>query len=377
MNHLRTLASVALAGLFPLAATAQTTASDSLTTEIELALPGIDSSLAATLPENFINYLMQIITASLEAAAEGMEAAAEDLERELNVDVVTHSEDRKVIVVSGANDRELVELDERLVLIEGGDTMVISSLNGDPDTPVTASEPEKTPALRTSTTSTCWGCVKAGSIGHWKGMGVGTVLLTGRPDAASFDGMELLDAPYDLETANVWSSWNVQVNPVEHRQRLFVDAIGLTTGVGLDWWRINVAPQTRLFVNDAQELVLGRDTAFNVTRNHLSLGYLRVPLLLSLRTRSDVQDALHVEVGVVGGVRLFGNYMRKYEDDDSKYVDQIKGFHMNPLQLNGRITAGYGWFSIFAEVPFRPLFLLDGVETIYPVTVGVRYDVGD
>ena len=192
----------------------------------------------------------------------------------------------------------------------------------------------------------------------------------------ALDGMEILESPFDLQTANALSSWNLQLNPYEFRQPLIGDAFGLTTGVGCDWWRFNVNPQTVLSRTETGELVLSTDTIHQASRNYLSLSYLRIPLLVSLRTQSDPEEALHLECGLVGGVRIHNKYVRKYSDSDSRYVDKVKGFRMNPLQLNARLVVGYGGFSAFAEVPFRPLWnasVISSSPLIYPVTIGVKF----
>lgn len=189
-----------------------------------------------------------------------------------------------------------------------------------------------------------------------------------------------MESPFNLQTGNALSSWNIQINPFEYRQPLIGDVFGITTGLGFDWWRFNVSPQTVISRNENGVLTLATDSDRQVRRNHLSLSYVRIPLLVSLRSRSNPEEALHLECGLVGGVRIHNQYVRKTSDSESKYVDKIKGFGMNPLQLNARLVLGFGGFSVFAEVPFRPLWsesFMGDNPLIYPVTLGVKFSEFD
>lgn len=335
---------------------AQNPVEDPLALELERALSSLDSNIAAGLSEQFTNALFRLIAVSMEEAANEMEDAA----RELNLEVVPNEGSGGVTVVSGARDGDLVRTENELVLVNGTDSLTLEDqLLNDLLDLEEVEEPQD-----------------PGHVGYWKGWGLGSVLLTNRPNPGNLNGMELLDSPFDLQTGNALSSWNIQLNPYEYRQPLIGDAIGITTGVGFDWWRFNVSPKTVLTRSETGAIALAVDTTNQVRRNHLSLTYLRVPLLLSLRTQSDPESALHIECGVVGGIRLHNQYVRKYSDSESNYVDKVKGFGMNPLQLNARLVLGYGGFSVFAEVPFRPLWneaAISDNPLVYPVTLGIKF----
>ena len=215
-----------------------------------------------------------------------------------------------------------------------------------------------------------------GRMGHWKGSGFGTVMLTTRPEEHALGGMDLLESPFGLQTGNALSSWSIQVNPFEYRYPIIGDAFGITTGLGFDWLRFKVNPQTVLSRTEDGALAVATDSVYNVSRNYLSLTYVRIPLLFSLRTQSDPKAAFHLEAGVVGGIHLHNQYIRKYSDAESKYAYKVKGFGMNPLQLNARLALGYGEFSVFTEVPFRPLWNESAIgdnPRIYPMTIGVIF----
>ena len=352
-----------LAASIPCAITAQSPTTDSLEIELESALNQLDSNLVATLPPSFMRSLLRIITLSLEEAAKQMEAASQELERELNIEVIEVPESGGITIVTGAGDQE-VELDgEQVRILVNSDTLYFPE------------ESEETEEFEwwDDEHNELFRHLELGQIGHWSGLSIATGLLTDRPNPKSLNRIALLNAPLDLESNNALSTWNIQLNPWERRLPLLGDFVRLTTGMGLDWWRFQVAPESVLALNEVDQIAISRDTVFQVTRNHLSIGYLRVPILLSLRTESDPEKAMHLEVGFVGGIRLFGQYQRKYHDENSTYTDKVKGLRMNPLQLNSRLTLGYGGISIFAELPLLPLFIEDAAPTIYPISVGIRF----
>lgn len=347
MKHYIALTAVLFASF---TAPAQTVPEDSLALELERALSALDTSLVNALPEQFSGALFRLIAASLDEAAKELD----DATNELNLEVASNPSSRGITLVSGTQDSELVPGNKEMLLIRDQDTLVLDDL---------AKELEDKPR-------------DPRNRGYWKGWGVGTALLTTRPDARSLEGMELLDSPMGLQTSNALSSWNIQINSYEYRQPLIGDAVGLTTGLGFDWWRFNVSPQTVLTRAENGSVILATDSLNQIHRNHLTLTYARIPLLLSLRTSSNPEEALHLECGIVGGVRLHNQYVRKYSDAESRYEDKVKGFGMNPLQLNARFVAGYGGFSVFAEVPLRPLWdepASSSNPLIHPVSLGVKF----
>jgi hypothetical protein len=337
-------------------------------------------SLQGPLPQ--ITSLDSLLRISIEAAMEGMEAGMTTLEQTLDIEVLADDASGRVTIVSGAGDAQVLKSERQILILSGTDTIQViredwEESNSDPEAEGLEWDLDgfddgihlnldlpSNPSIR-----------RPGHTGHWHGIGFGTVLLTQRTTEGEPTSLTLSNpAPLDLETSRFLGAWNLQFNPFAYRQPIIGEVVGVTTGLGMDWYRLQVAQQTVLNFDGTNPITTATDTLAQVKRNHLSFGYLRVPLLLSFRTQDAVEDALHLEVGIIGGVRLFNNYMRKYSNDGVKYVDQIKGINMNPLQCNGRITAGYGGFSVFAEFPLRPLWDGNGqVETpIYPVTFGIR-----
>ena len=361
--------------MLPLASMAQKDTLASKKTVIQIQW----DSLQGGLPN--LSSLDSLLQISLEAALEGIETGITTLEKSIDIEVLAEDASGRVTIVSGAGDAQVLKSERQILILSGTDTIQIiredwEDSNSDPEALEMAFDGFDDPFDVNFDLLSSKPAPRPGHTGHWHGIGFGTVLLTQRSNEGEPSSLTLSNpAPLDLETSRLLSGWNLQFNPFAYRQPLIGERVGLTTGLGMDWYRLQVAQQTVLNIDGTNPITTVTDTLAQVKRNHLSLGYLRVPLLLSFRTQDAVEDALHLEVGIVGGVRLFNNYMRKYSKDGVNYVDQIKGINMNPLQCNGRITAGYGGFSVFGEFPLRPLW--DGTgqvgTPIYPVTLGIRF----
>lgn len=346
-------------------------ASDSLEIQIEQAIQSaLNDSSFKQLPGEIATLtgsLLDLINAALKEAAAEIEIEVQRLD----------AEGGEFEWVTGG-DRPEVERVEDVVIIREGDLAdTINTFFFEDEERwndlLEEDEEERTP----------------GSVGHWNGFSVGTVLLTDQAMLPGFEGAVLED---DLFLAgNVFNSWHVGVAFGEFRQRIFTDQIGLTTGLGLDWMRLKVNAEqiqgnTALMPDVANApLDTAGNWAVDTQKSHVQAGYLRVPLLLSLRTASSAEDGLHLEAGIVGGVRLFSSYVHKYSDDDNRYKDRISGFGLSPLQLNGRITIGYENISVFSEFALNQLF--GGVNTdpvssvvapvVYPWTIGLVFHAFD
>jgi hypothetical protein len=199
--------------------------------------------------------------------------------------------------------------------------------------------------------------------GHWAGFGAGTGIFMHHADGAEWDAFRLLsdqvvfEAPqgWHLETANVSSNWRLEANPIEYRQRILGNLVGITTGVGVDWWRFDIDAEYR-WQPDTQAVVVENVGSGEVLRNRVNMGWVRIPLLASVRTAREADKGLHVEAGAVAGYRVFGGLVREYKSSGSVTRESSNDLAFNTFQLNARVLVGIRKVSVFAEVPLLPLF---------------------
>ena len=344
----------------------ENTAPDSLEIQIEQAIQSaLNDSSIQQLPSEIATLtgsLLDLINAALKEAAAEIELEVERLD----------AVGGEFEWVTGGDHPEVERVEDVVIIREGDLADTINTFFFEDEerfNDLIGEDEERTP----------------GSEGHWNGFSVGTVLLTDQAMLPGFEGAVLED---DLFLAgNVFNSWHMGVAVGEYRQRIFTDQIGITTGLGLDWMRLKVNAEqihgnTALMPDVANApLDTAGNWAVDTQKSHVQAGYLRVPLLLSLRTASSAEDGLHLEAGIVGGVRLFSSYVHKYSDDANRYKDRISGFGLSPLQFNGRITVGYENISVFSEFALNQLFggvNADPVSSVvapvvYPWTIGLVF----
>lgn len=162
-----------------------------------------------------------------------------------------------------------------------------------------------------------------------------------------------------LLTSDVTNSWRLEFNPFEYRQKILGEFLGITTGIGFDWWRMSVDSNRELYYDEATDQIASTllpADSLDVKKHRLDAVYVRLPILVSLRTDKDADEGLHLEAGVVGGYRLIGRYYREYDENFTTTTQQDKSFRINPFSINGRVAFGYGNVSVVAEIGLLPTF---------------------
>jgi len=223
---------------------------------------------------------------------------------------------------------------------------------------------------------------KAKSVGNWRGFSASTVSMI------QFQGnMEDYDASLGardglgIVSGDVTQSWRVEFNPFEKRQRVLGEFIGLTTGLGFDWWRFGVDDLHRLQFEDASNSVTAEvlsPDSMQVTKNHVNAVYIRIPLLASLHTYKRGGNGFHLEAGVVGGFLLHGEYIFE-QQNLSIHEYKREDFPINPFQLHGRMAIGFGKMSLLGEVSLLPFFDESPLDTpgMHSFSVGLQFRFSD
>ena len=202
---------------------------------------------------------------------------------------------------------------------------------------------------------------KIKSIGNWRGFSASSISMI------QFQGnLEDYNASWGardglgLMTDNVAKSWRMEFNPFEKRQRILGEFVGLTTGVGFDWWHLGIDDRHRLHYEDASNSVIAdalNPDSLQVSKNHIDAVYLRVPLLASLHTYKKGGNGFHLEMGLVAGYRLLSRYTFILKNSTSASASAID-LPVNLMQLHGRIAVGFGKMSILTEVSLLPFLML-------------------
>ncbi|MDE0979785.1 MAG: outer membrane beta-barrel protein [Flavobacteriales bacterium] len=218
---------------------------------------------------------------------------------------------------------------------------------------------------------------KPESEGYWGGISLNKVLM-GQFQGDLEDYNASLGAPAHLgmKLDHVTESWRIELNPFEYRQRFIGEYIAFTTGLGIDWWHVGIDDERILYFNEEDERVMsnfiGSDT-LTINSNSLDAVYLRVPFLVSLRTSRKGDKGLHVEAGLVGGVRIWSQYKTHYESGGTETEQTTSDFPINPIQLNARVALGLGNVSLLAEASLLPYFEEIRSPNLHSLSIGLQF----
>jgi hypothetical protein len=117
----------------------------------------------------------------------------------------------------------------------------------------------------------------------------------------------------------------------------------------------------------------------NIQKNQLNAVFLRLPLLVSVRTARSGSKGIHVEAGFVGAYLLGNSYQYEVEQNGSTTTVKEKDFRVNPLQINARIGVGFKNVSLLGEASLLPFF--DEVQTDQPTmhsfSLGLHFAFND
>jgi hypothetical protein len=187
--------------------------------------------------------------------------------------------------------------------------------------------------------------------GHWTGLDIGVSMLMNASGGTTFS-----NAPY-LENDPA-ASWTFNINIFEHYFAISKHNFGFVTGVGFNASHFGFKRNNVLafdYLNDT--IMVSQDTLWNFSRNRLRVGYLQIPLLFQINTNADFKKNVHIAFGVLAGVRLGADLMRKSVQGSDSYKYTERGsFFLNPFKLDGTLRLGYRNWGIFATYNILPLF---------------------
>ena len=168
------------------------------------------------------------------------------------------------------------------------------------------------------------------------------------------DNWTLLDDP--LYDDRFGASTNVQYDLVVWRFPSYRSHLGVITGLGLDWSRVAISSEYELLMGNDDVLVVPSDPLAEIRVNRLETSYLRVPLLVSVKTSKMPKKGVIFEAGVVAGVRVAGKYVTEYDLDGVNYSTEARNIGLSRFMVNGRASVGFKKVHLFAEAALLPLF---------------------
>ena len=244
------------------------------------------------------------------------------------------------------------------------------------------SSPSKNTWNQTAVNDTIGKPEKKESQGHWGGVSFNAVSM------AQFQGDIEVDVPtwgsreeLGLAINDVAESYRIELNPFEYRLRLLGEFVGLTTGLGFDWWHIGVRDQRQLVFNDSLNIVqadFSISSNAQMKKNQLDGVYLRLPLLASIRTAKSGSKGMHIEAGLVAAYLIHGKYTYEYKLG-GQTTTVIRDFPISPIQVNARLGIGFKNVSLLSEANLTSFFDENPADqpNLHAFSVGLHFAFND
>lgn len=202
---------------------------------------------------------------------------------------------------------------------------------------------------------------------HWAGLEFGPTMLLNEAMKNSFPN----DPQWESDPGKSFS-WNL--NLLEHKFAIYRNNVGITTGLGINWTRVDL--KQYVLNTNADSLWATVDTVSNFDRNKLRAIYLTAPLMVEFCTNADGDDdGFYLAAGVIGGVRIGSSVKTKIETDKRDVKDKTRGtYALNAFRLDAAVKLGYEDWGVFANYNVLPLFDTDKTAAVYPLTFGLTYN---
>ena len=205
-------------------------------------------------------------------------------------------------------------------------------------------------------------------FGHWGGFDIGVNNMLNVNGKLYFDNKFL-----EIDPAE---SFNFAINFAEIDLKPFKSHhFGFVTGLGFEHSRFGFKNNYALKYNkDSTWATI--DTVKNFNKNQLRAWYFHIPLLVQINTSKFENKNIHIEFGVIGGIRMTSKTFQEYDILGGEEENEAKGkYNLNPYKLTATARVGYKSLGLFANYSLTPLFEKDKLEQAFPFTVGLRFDL--
>ena len=181
-----------------------------------------------------------------------------------------------------------------------------------------------------------------------------------------------LPSGYEYFEPEAGRSMSIGLNVAEFGIRLVKDRMTLVTGLGFEFNNYFYKNNYTLR-SDTNRIVLLCVAGPKYDKNKLTVSWFRVPLLLQFNTKSGHKGgSFHVALGAIGAVRMCSHTKQTWEIDDTRYRTLTKSsFNLNPFKADATLRIGYGYFNVFVNYTFTPMFEGGKGPKVFPVTAGI------
>lgn len=167
------------------------------------------------------------------------------------------------------------------------------------------------------------------------------------------------------------------VNLFAHKFKIIDNYLGLTTGYGFSFVSSEFKDDYTLVHTEDASTIAVLDTAQNFKRNSLSVSYFTIPLLLEVTNKGSFKDAFYLNIGVIGGVRMYSQQRQTGVNANGDNYDlTVKSkFNLNPWMLDATVRMGYGPFGVFANYAMLSTFKSGFTVNQFPLRFGVSLNI--
>lgn len=178
---------------------------------------------------------------------------------------------------------------------------------------------------------------------------------------------------YELDNA---TSIHWAINPFEMDVRIIGEYFKFSTGLGYSVKNFSFANNNLLRVSNGPVVSSEVDIeAWDFSRNRFRTGYINLPLLFHLNTRSRPSKSVGFVFGAVTGLRLFEIYRVKYFEAGQRVDYNIsRNWKTNRFNLEARAGITYGGIQLFATHFVNPLFTKNVGPDLFPFTIGLSFN---
>ncbi|MEN9742775.1 MAG: hypothetical protein RLZZ65_580 [Bacteroidota bacterium] len=166
------------------------------------------------------------------------------------------------------------------------------------------------------------------------------------------------------------------VNLFSTKFKIIENYLGLTTGYGFSFVSSEFKEAYTLVHTDGFTNAI-LDTAQHFNRNTLSVSYFTIPLLLEVTNKGSFKDAFYLNIGVIGGVRMYSQQRQTgvNANGDNYELTTKSKFNLNPWMLDATVRMGYGPFGVFATYAMLSTFKSGATVNQFPLRFGVSLNI--